>query len=116
MTEVTNVSCCGLVCTDCLAYKATKTDDDDLREELAKKWSTKELVLSPQDIDCDGCRGGMGNLMKFCQTCEVRNCAIERGVDNCAQCEDYICDKLEQVFGFVGEEAKARLEKIRASP
>jgi hypothetical protein len=30
------------------------------------------------------------------QGCPVRPCVIERGLDNCSQCEEYICDKLKQ--------------------
>jgi hypothetical protein len=28
--------------------------------------------------------------------CPVRPCVLERGLDNCAQCEDYVCERLEQ--------------------
>jgi hypothetical protein len=29
------------------------------------------------------------------KSCPVRPCAIEKGVDNCAYCDEYPCDKLE---------------------
>ena len=33
------ISMCGLVCTDCPAYKAKRADDQSLREETAAEWS-----------------------------------------------------------------------------
>jgi hypothetical protein len=38
---------------------------------------------------------------------------MERGVDNCAHCDDYGCEKLVQFFGFVPE-ARTTLDGIRA--
>ena len=29
--------------------------------------------------------------------CEVRKCTIDRGLENCAYCEDYGCEKLQKV-------------------
>jgi hypothetical protein len=28
------------------------------------------------------------------QSCPVRPCVIERGLDNCSQCGEYVCEKL----------------------
>jgi hypothetical protein len=30
------------------------------------------------------------------QGCPVRPCVIERGLENCAQCEEHVCDRLRQ--------------------
>ena len=30
------------------------------------------------------------------QNCPVRPCVIEKGLDNCSQCENYVCDRLRQ--------------------
>ena len=27
--------------------------------------------------------------------CSVRPCVIEKGIENCSQCDEYICDKLK---------------------
>jgi hypothetical protein len=42
------------------------------------------------------------------QTCPVRPCVIEKGLDNCAQCEQYICEKLTQRL-VVLEQVKQRV-------
>ena len=43
----------------------------------------------------------------------MRACGLERGVLNCAHCEDYACEKLEGFLGFVPD-ARAILDGIRA--
>ena len=56
-------------------------------------------------------------IYKFCSTCEVRKCGLERGVANCGYCTEYPCEKLERLWkGFrtvSGEEAKASLDNVR---
>ncbi len=39
---------------------------------------------------------------------------MERGIINCAYCDDYACDKLEGFFSFALD-AKATLDGIRQS-
>jgi hypothetical protein len=30
------------------------------------------------------------------ENCPVRPCGMEKGLDNCSQCEDYVCDRLAE--------------------
>jgi hypothetical protein len=112
------VAMCGLICSDCIAFLATQKDDDIMRAKVVEAWSTENVRFELKDIDCDGCAVG-GRLHKFCSVCEVRNCGLERGVANCAYCDEYPCEKLEKVlrsFRTVsGEGAKANLDEIRKS-
>jgi hypothetical protein len=41
-------------------------------------------------------------------SCPVRPCVIERGLDNCSQCEQYGCEKLTERL-VVNEEVKLRI-------
>ncbi len=51
--------------------------------------------------------------MKFCETCQVRQCGMEKNVSNCAYCGDYPCDKLNEVWKmFESGEAKKILDMI----
>ena len=109
------VAYCGLVCTDCYAYVAKRTDDDDLRAKAAKAWSTPDRPFSPEDINCDGCKSETGERFKYCAVCGVRACASERGVETCAHCDDFGCGALETVLKMVGEEVRESLNEIRAS-
>jgi hypothetical protein len=42
------------------------------------------------------------------QSCPVRPCVIEKGLDNCAQCERYVCDRLTERL-VVFEEIRDKL-------
>ena len=108
------VAYCGLVCTDCPIYKATRKDDDARRVRVAGEWSKMfGWDLSASDINCDGCLAEEGRLFKYCHDCGVRPCAGERGVATCAQCGDYICDKVQALIDVVPM-IKTQLEALRA--
>ena len=104
---------CGLECTECPAFLATGTDDDTLRAKTAKRWSSKEWTVAPAEVNCLGCTAETGHF-KWCARCEVRGCAVEKGVATCAGCADYGCDTLEALLKMVGDEARRKLEALRA--
>ena len=107
------IAYCGLICTECTAYLATQKDDDSERQKVAEDWSKLfNTKIEPQDISCDGCLSEGGRLYKHCITCPIRNCGLERGVKNCAYCDDYACQKLIEWFSSVPS-AKITLDKIR---
>ncbi len=109
------IAYCGLNCSECPAYIAKRTDDDELRAKTAAKWSGPEFPVSPEDINCDGCKTENGAQYKWCGSCQVRSCAEQRGVKTCAHCDDYNCEKLQGLLGLIGEEAKNRLDEIHGS-
>ena len=106
------IAFCGLVCSDCPAFIATKKDDDEERSKVAEMWSKHDATLKPEDINCDGCLADSEMVFKFCNVCEVRKCGKEKGVVNCAYCDDYACDKLTKIFKMAPE-AKTNLDEIR---
>jgi hypothetical protein len=109
------LACCGLDCAACPAYIATKQDDQAGREGVAKRWSTDEFPLKPEDINCDGCRPAGGVILPFCAVCTTRTCCLERDHENCAHCDDYPCDQLEQHFKMIDSpEMRSTLDGIRA--
>jgi hypothetical protein len=107
------IAFCGLVCNECPAFIATQNDDDIEKERLAKEW-TKEYKheIKAQDINCDGCVSIEGSHIGYCGICEIRSCAIDKAVKNCAYCEDYSCKKLNKFFDMAPH-AKKSLEEIR---
>ena len=107
------ISCCGLACADCPAHIATKNDDQSLREKTAKEWSAPNYEVPPEEVICDGCRAGGRLFSHWSETCTVRLCVNERSLENCAYCDDYLCDKLEHVLGMMGASARKTLENIR---
>jgi len=108
------IAYCGLACNECEALLATKNDDDEKRSEVAALWSKMfNAEIKAGDINCDGCKTEGGNLFMHCKVCEIRNCGMEKGMENCGHCGDYPCDKLDMVFGAVPD-AKERLDRIHA--
>jgi hypothetical protein len=108
------ISYCGLVCTECPAFVATRENDDEKRAKTAKMWSEYfPGGLKPEDINCDGCTISSGTQFMHCAMCAVRECAVERGVENCAHCDDFLCGKLGELYKIIPD-GKAVLEKIRA--
>jgi len=107
------VAFCGLTCTDCKAFMATQENDDAKRREVAEAWSKAfGHEIKPEEINCDGCLTRDGRHINYCSVCEIRKCGMEKGVENCAYCIDYDCEKLAKFFEQ-SSEAKKTLEEIR---
>ena len=103
---------CGLVCTSCPTFLATKTDDNAARAKTAELLAEKYgLAFKPEEINCEGCLSNNGVLIGYCQTCEIRKCCRERGVDHCAFCGEQPCDKLSK-FHELSPEAKIAFESL----
>jgi hypothetical protein len=113
-----NLAYCGLICQTCQIYLATREPDKEkqykMRVDIAKeikKYYGEET--KPEDVrDCDGCKTEGGRL--FCNNdCSMRVCAIEKGIESCAYCDDYPCQDLEKLF-TTDPGARERLDKIRS--
>ena len=113
-----NPAYCGLICEKCAIYLAAREPDEDKKHQMKidiaeqiKKHYGQET--RPEDVgDCDGCRADTGRI--FCSGCEIRICAVEKGIENCAHCNDYPCEKLEKLF-TTDRDAKKRLDAIKSS-
>jgi hypothetical protein len=106
------IAYCGEVCTVCSAYVATQNDDPAALQRVADGWNARDgSSLTAADCICDGCLGD-GCRIGYCRTCAVRVCAITRGLENCAHCVDYACEKLIVCFEH-SPETKEVLDRIR---
>ncbi len=86
---------CGYHCDLCLAYKPNIEKNPANRQKLSDGWfKYYGFRLPAEEICCDGCMSDNPKLID--QSCPVRPCVIGRGLDNCAQCEQYICEKLTE--------------------
>ena len=81
------IGCCGLDCEKCDARIATITNDNALREKTAALWTKLNgVTITPEMINCTGCRVD-GAKTPFCdKLCPVHNCVREKGLDTCADC------------------------------
>ena len=83
------IAYCGLDCEKCDAYLATKNNDQTLREKTAKKWSElNKVTILPEQINCEGCRADGAKTVFCASLCEIRQCALSKGVETCGSCPD----------------------------
>ncbi len=87
---------CGYRCDLCLAYKENINSNED-RIKISDGWFKYfGFRIPPEDICCDGCLTPEEEEPRLIDdTCPVRICVLKKGYDNCARCDEYICDKLE---------------------
>ena len=106
-------SCCGIDCEVCEAYIATLTDNDALKEKVAKRWSDLYgKKIRPGDVNCRGC-SSVGTKGIYCDTmCRIKPCCRKKGIDTCAQCPDFPCKDLAEVFRHFPD-AEKRMKALR---
>ncbi|NIT37353.1 MAG: DUF3795 domain-containing protein [candidate division Zixibacteria bacterium] len=106
---------CGLACDACPAYVATRENDAEMIAAIAARWSEEYgHHIKPEYVWCEGCLTEAERKCGRARECDVRACALERGLPNCAHCDDYGCEVLAGHFEMAPE-AKAALENIRAN-
>ena len=111
-------ACCGGSCDTCTILLATAEKDEEkkyqMRVEIAQQ--IKEIYhqdCKPEDVtDCDGCRSPDERILAPSRDCQVRKCVMQKGVENCAHCDEYVCKNLEDFF-TKEPTAKETLEAIR---
>ena len=90
---------CGLDCETCEARIATINNDNALREKVAALWTKLNGVeITPEMINCVGCRID-GVKTPFCDSlCPIRRCALEGSGETCGACADMSkCEKLRMI-------------------
>lgn len=113
------VSYCGLLCEGCPIFWATHETD-----ELQKKKMKVEIArlsneiyatnLTANDITgCEGCKAEDAKIFEGCLNCKIRNCCIEKQFSNCAYCDNYPCEYLQELFKE-SNDSKTRLDFIRS--
>lgn len=98
---------CGYRCDLCLAYKPNVAATHSNQQKLSDGWHKYfGFRLPPSEICCDGCMADNPKLIDT--SCPVRPCVIARGLDNCSQCPEYVCEKLTERL-VVREEVERRI-------
>jgi hypothetical protein len=84
---------CGYNCHLC----AARSDDPAVRQKLVEGWRALfgHEHYTAENVRCDGCRSD-GRVAD--RECRARPCARERGVDSCAACDDFPCDKMRHLM------------------
>ena len=102
---------CGLDCEGCEARLATVNRDEALRRKVAGEWSELNGVdITPEMINCTGCRLP-GVKTPYCDTmCPIRQCAMGKKLETCGSCSEMkTCEKLAAITGS-NADALRRLE------
>lgn len=94
------ISYCGINCEECPAYKGTINVDVSLLEKASSLYGNGKTTSD--DWVCLGCKEkNIRLLAKNCSDCPIRKCALNKGYDYCAQCDDlYKCDFIK---GFLSD-------------
>lgn len=105
------IAYCGLDCEKCDAYIATINDDQALREKTAKLWADlNNAPILPEHINCQGCRAH-GIKTVFCDSlCDIRQCALKKGMTTCGDCPDM--EKCKNVGVIIANNTEA-LENLK---
>lgn len=102
------ISYCGQVCIECPVYQATRENDHAQRIWLALEYSSADHHYQPEEMRCTGCHSS-STLAPMCKSCEIRECAIERVLISCAECQDYPCSIIERLVP-IDTDNRAELE------
>ena len=95
------IAYCGLDCETCEARLATVNQDETLRRRVAEEWTELNGVeITPEMINCTGCRID-GVKTPYCDSlCPIRQCALGRDVGTCGSCGEMdACEKLGGIIG-----------------
>ncbi|MBP5312902.1 MAG: DUF3795 domain-containing protein [Clostridia bacterium] len=95
------IAYCGLDCEKCEARLATVNSDDKLRAKVAELWSKLNgIEITPEMINCEGCRID-GAKTVFCdRLCEIRQCALSKKYETCGDCSELeTCPKAAMIIG-----------------
>lgn len=85
---------CGYNCRLC----AARSDDPAVRQKMIDGW--RKLFghenYTAENVKCAGCRGD-GPIAD--KQCEARPCAMEKGIESCADCDEFPCEKVRHLLG-----------------
>jgi uncharacterized protein DUF3795 len=89
---------CGYICPeDCKFLKATVENDTALKRKAYELWDLKnryDVDFDPNKVFCYGCKNTEKPEGIYLQKCSVRNCAKEKQVQSCIECDELKeCDK-----------------------
>ncbi|MBN1288740.1 MAG: DUF3795 domain-containing protein [Actinobacteria bacterium] len=102
------IAVCGNNCRACPRYTATASGDLSELEHVASLWfemGFRDSFVSIDEIKCRGCTPS--------SPCAhgVRQCADEKGLENCGHCPDYPCGLVIQMFEKAAGHEKLCMEQ-----
>jgi len=107
------IAYCGLDCSKCECFEATKENDGKKRIAVAEKWTAEyKKEIKPEQINCSGCKQEGIKFFFTESLCEIRKCNIEKSNSHCSECSEYKCETLENFIAMAPQVGEA-LEALR---
>ncbi len=90
---------CGINCDKCPSYVGTITGDQTLLARMNQEYGTEKTDAT--DFVCLGCKYCDVKLIATdCAACAIRLCAMAKGKDFCATCDEFeTCDTVKPYRG-----------------
>lgn len=90
------IAACGNNCVMCPRYIGEPYVKTEVElEHTAELWyriGYREHIVSTEEISCSGCKED--NWCRY----KVVKCVNEKNIENCGQCSQYPCDKINECF------------------
>lgn len=91
----TVVAYCGLYCDACCFRVAVRDLDGRHFMNLPEKYVWAKDMALDAEPPCPGCKAEDSQ----CSECKIRNCAKEKGLTNCSQCDSFPCGLIADFCG-----------------
>jgi hypothetical protein len=87
---------CGDDCSVCPRFKATAANDKKALDRIKDLWvlfGWRAPDITADALKCSGC-----SKDNSCAYPKLRDCAFDKGLDNCGMCEKYPCGLVNAAF------------------
>ena len=97
--DIDALTYCAYKCSpkECILLKATLENNEELRKKAYKEYKFKEedgLDYDPAQVFCHTCKDHDKPVNVQVKRCDVRNCAVEKGLRGCIECKELAaCDR-----------------------
>jgi len=98
---------CGLYCGVCAVLIAHRDENAKFKERLTGVYGLSD----PEQISCKGCLSE--ERFVLCESCLIRSCVREKGIEGCHQCDDFPCPHIDNFPIEVGKRVILRAVPYR---
>lgn len=105
---------CGIVCSACPAYLATRSRDPAALARAAEVFRREYGIAgaTAENVRCAGCPSDDGPRAGQMPGCPILACARGRSLPHCAACSEYVCGTLARFLRSHPDE-RATLDALR---